>query len=247
MKNKGTFEVTQPTNIPPDPCVTPQPRPPPIPFRSAGYEPGARPPPRPISTPCVHYKQSEPINAKKEKDKMFTKPLCWRCDCIRVRGYADKSMSVGQRLVYCLHNNIVALSHKWFTHVLLILLCIGYCALGAVIFQIIEGAAEDERQIALKNEQHQVLHKLYKIQKRYVSKSQFKADAVKVLHPVDDFLDRLWNISHESEERWREGALIDLEDLEQYIGRLTSDADERVWNFWGSMFYCGTIITTIGR
>lgn len=51
--------------------------------------------------------------------------------------------------------------------------------------------------------------------------------------------------------RWRGAAaelILDYEtDLYDYYKRKLSDTGEKVWTFWNTVFYCGTIYTTIGK
>ncbi|CAH1784158.1 unnamed protein product [Owenia fusiformis] len=102
-----------------------------------------------------------------------------------------------------------------------ILLC--YSFIGAAILQAIE--APHERQ-----EKHEI------IQSR------------------DDIIGELWNKTKETGltiEQWRTFALAELEEYEWHVRDaaahgVSSDSTETVWDFWGSVFFCATVYTTIG-
>ncbi|XP_076317607.1 TWiK family of potassium channels protein 18-like [Tachypleus tridentatus] len=114
---------------------------------------------------------------------------------------------------------IKSVSEKWFTHVLLLLFLFGYAALGAVIFQLIEGSVEYQENINIEKMRILIINDLWALYKR-----------------------------HGQEEDWREHAICRLTEYEQqaFESFNKKDSVNRQWSFLGAMFYCGTVFTTIG-
>jgi len=94
---------------------------------------------------------------------------------------------------------------------------------GAAIFKVIEG-------------QHEKAHK------QAVQQASI------------DVIENLWNTSLAVKRNEAAFKLVLKQELQKYEDLLraaiaegiSSDVDERVWDFWGSFFYCTTIYTTIG-
>ncbi|XP_013783402.1 TWiK family of potassium channels protein 18-like [Limulus polyphemus] len=117
---------------------------------------------------------------------------------------------------------IKSVSEKWFTHVLLLLFLLGYAALGAVIFQWIEGSVEYQEKVSIENMRILIINDLWALYKK-----------------------------HNKEEDWREHAMWRLAEYEQQVfqsfnSSTKKDSLNRQWTFLGAMFYCGTVFTTIG-
>ncbi|XP_013775160.1 TWiK family of potassium channels protein 18-like [Limulus polyphemus] len=117
---------------------------------------------------------------------------------------------------------IKAVSEKWFTHVLLLFFLFGYAALGAVIFQLIEGPVETQGKVGFENIRKLIIKDLWDLYER-----------------------------HDTEEDWREQAFRRFMKYEEQVlqsvnSSVKTNPDSKQWTFVGAMFYCGTIFTTIG-
>ncbi|XP_076372192.1 TWiK family of potassium channels protein 18-like [Tachypleus tridentatus] len=117
---------------------------------------------------------------------------------------------------------IKAVSEKWFTHVLLLLFLFGYAALGAVIFQLIEGPVETQGKADFESIRKLIIKDLWELYER-----------------------------HDTEQNWREQASRRFVEYEEQVlqtvnSSVKTNIDSKQWTFVGAMFYCGTIFTTIG-
>ncbi|XP_037507296.2 TWiK family of potassium channels protein 18 [Rhipicephalus sanguineus] len=125
--------------------------------------------------------------------------------------------SWGVRMAQRLH----AVSQRWFTHVLLLFLLAAYAALGALAFRCLEGPYEARAKTGLRQVRRLLVDELRR------------------------------SCSSTDEHRWRRLALRRLQEYEAQMRALcqagvTTDAERQLWTFWGAMFYCGTVFTTIG-
>ncbi|KAH7982519.1 hypothetical protein HPB52_005462 [Rhipicephalus sanguineus] len=126
--------------------------------------------------------------------------------------------SWGVRMAQRLH----AVSQRWFTHVLLLFLLAAYAALGALAFRCLEGPYEARAKTGLRQVRRLLVDELRR------------------------------SCSSTDEHRWRRLALRRLQEYEAQMRALcqagvTTDAERQLWTFWGAMFYCGTVFTTIGE
>ncbi|KAH8018757.1 hypothetical protein HPB51_011508 [Rhipicephalus microplus] len=124
--------------------------------------------------------------------------------------------SWGVRVAQRLH----AISQRWFTHVLLLVLLAAYAMLGALAFRYLEGPYEARAKTGLRQVRRLLMDELRR------------------------------SCGTTDEHRWRRLALRRLQEYEMQMRSLcqagvTTDAERQLWTFWGAMFYCGTVFTTI--
>ncbi|XP_077485679.1 uncharacterized protein LOC144096684 [Amblyomma americanum] len=124
--------------------------------------------------------------------------------------------SWGVRLAQRLH----AISQRWFTHVLLLVLLAAYAALGALAFRYLEGPYESRAKAGLQRVRRLLVEELRR------------------------------GCGAADDHRWRRLAQRHLQVYEAQMRALcqagvTTDAEHQLWTFWGAMFYCGTVFTTI--
>ncbi|XP_040071257.2 potassium channel subfamily K member 18 [Ixodes scapularis] len=110
-------------------------------------------------------------------------------------------------------------SQKWFTHVLLFLFLVAYALSGALVFRLLEGPYEHRAKDGLRAVRRRVVDDLYR--------------------------------ECGDEARWKKLAQRRLFEYEAQMRLLcqagiTTDSERELWTFWGAMFYCGTVFTTIG-
>lgn len=101
----------------------------------------------------------------------------------------------------------------------LIFLLIIYTLLGAAIFMITEGTEEDGQKEGIYRKREDVIAILLNLSNKLVDTEEFKNKSRNVL--------------------------IDYEDTVRNTDY--SSTGQQVWSFWGSMLFCGTIYTTIGK
>lgn len=138
---------------------------------------------------------------------------------------AKSGLSFGEKALFWINARIRQLSRKWFTHIFLFLVVLLYSFVGALLFVTVEGTHEDKE----------------------------KADINRVL---DKFVEDVRNLAMEKNlvadgKAWEKNvkelmAPYETQLLESFSHGVTPDK-HKTWSFWNSMFYCGTIYTTIGK
>lgn len=131
---------------------------------------------------------------------------------------ADKTRSCAVRVA----QSIKAFSQRWFSHILLLLVLLAYAAMGAAVFQLIEGPFEDKQKQTIVNARQYIVEDLVLAQ-RTLSVAGFRRHTLRRLR------------EYETQVRV-------LEDE----ARILTHSEKKVWSFWGALFYCGTVFTTIG-
>lgn len=131
---------------------------------------------------------------------------------------ADKTRSCAVRAA----QSIKAFSQRWFSHILLLLVLLAYAAMGAALFQLIEGPFEDKQKQTILNARQYIIEDLV-IAQRTLSVAGFRRHALRRLREF-------------------ETQVRVLEDE----ARIVSHSEKKIWSFWGALFYCGTVFTTIG-
>lgn len=132
---------------------------------------------------------------------------------------ADKTKSFGIRMA----QEIKAFSEKWFSHVLLLTFLLLYAAAGAQLFYWLEEEFELRQKQTIVNFRNLVVNRLAETSRIY------------------------------SPGAWRQNALTRVLEYEEQIRTLMREAglytpsDKKVWTFWGALFYCSTVFTTIGE
>ncbi|XP_073969036.1 TWiK family of potassium channels protein 18 isoform X3 [Rhodnius prolixus] len=143
---------------------------------------------------------------------------------------AKSGLSVGEKASIWMYGKVWALSRKWFTHIFLFLIIAAYSLLGGFLFHTIEGRAEQKNVIDIIQHRKDVLLEIRQFFREF--------------SPME---------SDEDEQRWLgrstqaireyEGVLLEYFKQDTHI---MSKGDKPVWDFWSSVFFCGTIFTTIG-
>ncbi|CAH1406042.1 unnamed protein product [Nezara viridula] len=143
---------------------------------------------------------------------------------------AKSGLSVGEKASIWFYSRIWALSRKWFTHIFLFLCVAGYSLAGGFLFHYIEGTAEQNNVIdILKKRRHLLLE----------IRQHFRE--IEVLDEDED--EDKWFGKSTASLRAYEAVLLEYFKQDTHI---MSKGDKPMWDFWSSVFYCGTIFTTIG-
>lgn len=128
----------------------------------------------------------------------------------------DRTRTFAVRVV----EKIKAISERWFTHVLLLLFLFIYASVGALLFQWIEAPVEIGEKSSINRTRELIIQNLWEA--RNMSNTQWTKVAYQRLKEYED-------------------------QLEQHmLSKAPADSEKIVWTFWGSLFYAGTIFTTIG-
>uniref|UniRef100_T1IHU8 Potassium channel domain-containing protein n=1 Tax=Strigamia maritima TaxID=126957 RepID=T1IHU8_STRMM len=123
----------------------------------------------------------------------------------------------GEKIILGFVHATRVFSKQWITHILLVLVLLIYTALGGVMFHYVEGSHENRIKINLDDERIKLSRKIW------------------LLRNVTD------------EAVWYETFFEDIKRYEQEIvSAPTAVTPDRDWDFFGSLFFSGTVYTTIG-
>ncbi|GAB6024919.1 hypothetical protein CHUAL_010024, partial [Chamberlinius hualienensis] len=127
-----------------------------------------------------------------------------------------------ERCVSNAARHVKRLSHLWFSHLLLLSILLGYTTLGAIIFNTVERPHENQE----------------------------KHDLIEMRRTI---LTEMWNLSQNATNDidWLNKSKDILIEFEGHLNKLykmgfSTNPDTVLWSFWGAMFYCGTVYSTIG-
>ncbi|XP_023297083.2 potassium channel subfamily K member 4 isoform X2 [Lucilia cuprina] len=143
--------------------------------------------------------------------------------------FTKSGMSFGEKFTYGLYNKISKWSKKWFTHFFLLTVVSLYTVGGALVFQAIEGREFKKEQIDIHNSQ-----------KAFYSAIRDLANNVELLKLNPGLFDGKLTEALRDHQPAVETLLNNNKTMEE----MANEANP--WSFWNSMFYCGTIYTTIG-
>ncbi|GFR17749.1 uncharacterized protein TNCT_11731 [Trichonephila clavata] len=129
----------------------------------------------------------------------------------------DRTRTFGVRVV----EKIKAFSERWFTHVLLLIFLMIYAAVGALLFQWVEAPLEIREKQSIIRMRELIAQNL--LQYRNLSDAAWLEKAYERLY------------------------VYELQLQEHELSKAPDDSEKIVWTFWGSLFYAGTIFTTIGN
>lgn len=129
----------------------------------------------------------------------------------------DRTRTFAVRLV----EKLKAISERWFTHVLLLLFLLIYASLGALLFQWIEAPLELGEKQSINRTRELIIENLW-TEAQVRNESDWVQLAYKRMKAYEG-------------------------QLQQHLmSKAPPDSAKTAWTFWGSLFYAGTIFTTIG-
>ncbi|XP_050423679.1 TWiK family of potassium channels protein 18-like isoform X2 [Adelges cooleyi] len=129
---------------------------------------------------------------------------------------AKSRLSFGERAVFWLYDKIREWSRMWLTHVFLLLMAAGYCCVGALIFQAVEGKPKNPQPNVLPDERF------------------------KLLLNIANLMGGL----NQSQTSTITDASNYIKKYEAFIHEYAKQKPE--WNYLNAVYYCGTVFTTIG-
>lgn len=130
----------------------------------------------------------------------------------------DKTKTFAVRAV----EKIKAISEKWFTHVLLLLFLIIFASLGALLFQWLEQDKEHREKTSVELARNLTIQQLWSIVRNTTTEGEW------------------WAVANRDLVAYEKQVEVLLKS------KAVTDSETRVWGFWGALFYCGTVFTTIG-
>ncbi|EEB17212.1 conserved hypothetical protein [Pediculus humanus corporis] len=138
---------------------------------------------------------------------------------------AKSGLSFGEKTLFWINGRVRQLSKRWFTHIFLFLVVLLYSFLGSLLFVTVEGTHEDKEKADINKELNLFIFNMRRL----------------AMDKNVVFDGKLW------EKNVKELiAPYETQLLESYSHGVTPD-QHKTWSFWNSMFYCGTIYTTIGE
>lgn len=141
------------------------------------------------------------------------------------RNTAKSGLSFGEKWLFWFYGRVRGLSRKWFTHIFLFLVVFAYSILGAMLFVSVEGTHEDKERADIARE----FSKLSADVRMMADEGRLLADQ------------SAWDA------RFQEVFQPYEEQLLASFSHGVTPGDLKRWSFWNSVFYCGTIYTTIGE
>ncbi|XP_076382626.1 uncharacterized protein LOC143260571 [Megalopta genalis] len=142
-----------------------------------------------------------------------------------IKHLTKSGLSVGEKSAFWLYEKVSSWSKRWFTHIFLFVVVLLYSIGGAMIFVTIEGTNEDVVHTNIRKERNETL----------------------------TVIRELWNDERlaGNTDLWDGRARNELMKYEELLYNFykkgVTDRGQKVWTFWNSVFYCGTIYTTIGK
>ncbi|KAF4518978.1 hypothetical protein B566_EDAN007766 [Ephemera danica] len=114
---------------------------------------------------------------------------------------------------------------NWLTLVKILTVLIVYSVIGAFIFLAIEGEHEQTQMVVINKERYILLGELYQLTRNQTGLNDYRRWIFEVFKHLDRYEKQLYDSYHESNVVNNKG---------------------HKWEFWNTLFYCGTVYTTIG-